>query len=74
MSFAKVITSYEPVADEYYDEQRHPTCQNFGELSSRFFRFRLRKLVHSAGTALEIGTSKSVLAEIFEQNIFPCHV
>jgi SAM-dependent methyltransferase len=56
-------SSYEDVAAEYYDSERHPTCANFREAS----RLLLRAwLVGKRNTRLcEIGAGKSVVAEIF---------
>ena len=53
---------YDLVAAEYYDTVRHPTCQNFGELSERFLRQRAEALASREGWTLEIGAGRSVVA------------
>src|SRR5580658_7644900 len=62
-------SSYEDVAAEYYDSERHPTCANFRGAS----RLLLRTwLVGKRNTRLcEIGAGKSVVAEILSDLGYP---
>ena len=71
MSFAKIIAPYDALASEYYDAQLHPTCANFGELSSQFLSTHIRKHAISTRAALEVGAGNSILAEVFEKERVP---
>jgi SAM-dependent methyltransferase len=62
------VVSYELVAQEYYDPERHPTCANFREASRLLFRPWLslvpnRKLI----CEVAVGAGKSLLAEILSE-------
>jgi Methyltransferase domain len=71
MNYSMVLTPYEAVADEYYDDESHPTCRNFGELSSKFLYPRIRQLAHSSKRALEVGAGESILADVFDRERLP---
>ncbi len=71
MSFTKIVPPYDALASEYYDAQLHPTCANCGELSSRFLSTHFGKHAISTRSALEVGTGKSILAEVFEKECIP---
>lgn len=58
--------SYELVAQEYYDPERHPTCANFREASRLLFR-RWLSLVPNQKLICEVGAGKSLLAEILTE-------
>jgi SAM-dependent methyltransferase len=58
-----VASSYELVAREYYDPERHPTCANFREASRIIFQ-RLLGLVSDHLSVCEVGAGKSLLAEL----------
>ncbi len=61
-------TSYELVAQEYYDRERHPTCANFRDASHILFRKWLNLFV-TCEHICEVGAGKSLLAEIlFEEH------
>jgi len=55
--------SYELVAQEYYDRERHPTCANFREASRLLFRRWLSR-VPNQKLICEVGAGKSLIAEI----------
>jgi 2-polyprenyl-3-methyl-5-hydroxy-6-metoxy-1,4-benzoquinol methylase len=60
--------SYDCVAEEYYDSERHPTCDNFGELSERFI---VPRLCHDAESRkqmiLEVGAGRSIVARFMAE-------
>src|SRR5216683_2735662 len=60
------VASYELVAQEYYDAERHPTCANFREASRLLFR-RWLSLVPNRKLICELGAGKSLLAEILTE-------
>ena len=60
------VASYELVAREYYDAQRHPTCANFRDGSRILFR-RWLKFFDSRSQICEIGAGKSLLAEVLSE-------
>jgi SAM-dependent methyltransferase len=61
---ASVQQSYDSVADEYYDPERHPTCFNFGELSGRFILPRLAHNLAARKAVLEVGAGRSIIAPV----------
>lgn len=65
------LGSYEQVAGEYYDFDRHPTCANFREAS----RSLLETLVPDLppAQACEVGCGDSLLASIFVQRDYELH-
>ena len=71
MNCLNLVPSYQLVADEYYDDSRHPTCVNFGELSTLFLDERLRRLAPYSCKALDVGAGRSILARIFEEQNLP---
>ncbi len=62
--------SYELVANEYYDSDRHPTCANFREASRILLRKWLLPLT-SSWRVCEIGAGKSITAEILSEEKRP---
>jgi SAM-dependent methyltransferase len=61
-----IASSYELVAMEYYDPERHPTCANFRE-ASRIVLRRMPSLVSGHLNICEVGPGKSLLAEVLAQ-------
>lgn len=55
--------TYESVANEYYDEGRHPTCANFRTASQVFVEDWLPDLARG-DRMLEVGAGRSLLAEL----------
>ncbi len=61
--------SYDDLALEYYDAERHPTCANFREASRLLLRSWLRPFDPGTGTMVEVGAGMSLVAELaVEQN------
>jgi SAM-dependent methyltransferase len=60
-------TSYEQLASEYYDAERHPTCANFREASAIILREWLRRLLPPQGLVCEVGAGKSLAAELLDE-------
>src|SRR6478609_1081030 len=56
------LASYEDIALEYYDDQRHPTCRDLRELSKKFLVPHLRAALPKSGSLVEIGPGTSILA------------
>ncbi len=71
MNYLDTGSSYDAVAEEYYDVSRHLTCYNFGCLSYQFLYPRIQSVAHRTQSALEIGAGKSIVSAIFEENHFP---
>ncbi len=65
------FAEYDPIAAEYYDAVRHPTCANFGELSILFLEPRIQKLASNCQRVVEVGAGRSVAAPILHQNGVP---
>lgn len=59
--------SYEQIAAEYYDPQRHPTCANFREASAIILRGWLRRFPAQPGLICEAGAGKSLVAELLAE-------
>ncbi len=59
----ETLGTYEDLAQEYYDESRHPTCANFRQASAILFRKWLPKLPSHSRWSCEIGPGKSLVAE-----------
>jgi SAM-dependent methyltransferase len=59
--------SYSPLADEYYDERRHPTCANFRCASLIILRRWLPRLLKRLERACELGAGRSLLAEVLKE-------
>jgi SAM-dependent methyltransferase len=55
---------YDEVANEYYSEKLHPTCANFGELSSRFLVPQIEAIASQFDTFVEVGAGRSIVAPI----------
>ena len=55
--------SYDDLADEYYDAQRHPTCANFRDGSVSLFESWFSTEVEDE-SQWDIGAGESVLAEV----------
>lgn len=62
------LSTYAAVASEYYDAARHPTCANFREASSLYIRSRLFQVFEPASRICEVGTGKSLVAELCEES------
>lgn len=76
MKSEQVITearpaSYEELASEYYNPQRHPTCANFREASALLLRGWLRKYGAGDGGRCEVGAGDSLLAELLAEGGWP---
>jgi SAM-dependent methyltransferase len=65
------LSTYNDIADEYYDAVRHPTCANFFELSAGFLVPRIQKYAPAAKTILEVGAGRSLVAPIMAAKNFP---
>lgn len=63
--------TYEDLASEYYDEDRHPTCANFREGSSRLLCDWLRTHRVEQAWLGEVGPGKSVVAELLAADDVP---
>jgi SAM-dependent methyltransferase len=61
------ITSYDDVASEYYDSNRHPTCANFSELSQAFLAPRVLSWVLQDANILEVGSGRSSVAPLLSE-------
>jgi hypothetical protein len=57
------FSSYDAVANEYYDPTRHPTCANFRELSRVYISPHLLSRVEQ-GFIVEVGAGRSMVAEL----------
>ncbi len=69
----QLFSSYDPVAEEYYDSEKHPTCANFRYLSERFFLENfdaIRLGVDFERPIIETGCGKSIIAPVAEDH-FP---
>jgi ubiquinone/menaquinone biosynthesis C-methylase UbiE len=64
---AVAAASYQAVAPEYYDLDRHPTCANFRDASVQGLRPWLRRYCTSDARILEVGAGKSVLLEYLNE-------
>jgi SAM-dependent methyltransferase len=56
--------TYCVLADEYYDQTRHPTCANFRYASAILLRRWLPRLLKRVKRACEVGAGGSILAEV----------
>jgi SAM-dependent methyltransferase len=59
------VSSYDEVADEYYDRKRHPTCSNFNYLSRLYIGSKLSGL-DAASTVVEVGAGDSSVAPLIQ--------
>jgi len=57
-----VASSYELVAQEYYDSDRHPTCANFREASNLLLR-KCHDIICVSHAICEVGPGRSLIAE-----------
>jgi SAM-dependent methyltransferase len=57
------VSPYDMLAEEYYDERRHPTCANFRQASFVLLRRWLAD-VDVASSILEVGAGRSAIGEI----------
>jgi SAM-dependent methyltransferase len=64
-------STYDVIAAEYYDSDRHPTCANFGELSTKFLHPNIIKYLRLATRVLEVGAGRSVVAPIMAAQMLP---
>jgi SAM-dependent methyltransferase len=59
------LARYDVLAEEYYDERRHPTCANFREASARILESWLERFpIDQDGLSFEVGAGDSLLAEL----------
>ena len=58
------VSTYEQIAEEYYDEFLHPTCKDLGKLSACLLNPLIERWFPTAGHLLEIGAGESTLAPI----------
>ncbi|PTS75002.1 hypothetical protein DBR17_16310 [Sphingomonas sp. HMWF008] len=56
------IAHYADIADEYYDEERHPTCASLRELSRAFLLQQVAAFSGKEQNLIEVGVGKSLLA------------
>ncbi|MBV9439138.1 MAG: methyltransferase domain-containing protein [Candidatus Eremiobacteraeota bacterium] len=61
-------SAYEELAGEYYDPVRHPTCANFRMASGIALRRALQKKGPLVGSACEVGSGDSLLAQILSES------
>lgn len=61
------ISTYDDVAAEYYDPQRHPTCADFSQLSNAFLVPRILSFDFRDTRILEVGAGRSTVAPIMHQ-------
>ena len=57
------VATYDVIAQEYYDAQRHPTCSNLNHLSRVYLQRHLNALAHRQ-PVLETGAGDSAVAEL----------
>lgn len=65
------LGSYDEIAHEYYDPERHPTCANLGEASlvlAHRWLSHLSSDVHR-GPLCEVGAGKSLLGELLRDSV-----
>jgi SAM-dependent methyltransferase len=62
-----VAATYEDLAGEYYDADRHPTCANFREASGLLTDAWLLADAKHARTFCEVGCGKSLMAETLQR-------
>jgi len=62
------LSDYEPIAPEYYDPIRHPTCADFRDASAALLRSTLETLRPSPGSYCEVGCGDSLLCELLERS------
>jgi SAM-dependent methyltransferase len=65
------LGSYADLAAEYYDASRHPTCANFREASAVFLAEELATFSASGGLVAEIGSGRSLFAELMGAATLP---
>ena len=65
------LSTYDDVANEYYDAVRHPTCANFSELSAVFLGPRIQKYASAAIAILEVGAGRSIVAPFIAASGMP---
>jgi ubiquinone/menaquinone biosynthesis C-methylase UbiE len=61
---------YAPIAGEYYDSRKHPTCSNFRAASSIYLKEAL-EYVQLGSAVLDIGAGCSLAAEILSERNKP---
>jgi SAM-dependent methyltransferase len=59
--------TYDDIANEYYDERRHPTCANFFELSRTYIAHQLNTHEIADKVILEVGCGRSIAAPIIAE-------
>jgi len=63
----EVLSTYEEIAPEYYDSDRHPTCANFRAASHQSLLKFLRSADVNGKIVCEVGPGKSLLAEVLAE-------
>jgi SAM-dependent methyltransferase len=61
------LSSYEDIADEYYDAARHPTCASLRELSAQYLAPRIARCCDRKQFLVEVGAGQSMLAPIWAE-------
>lgn len=56
------VGTYDEIAEEYYDSERHPTSANLRAASCMFLRRHKHVVAHCAGRVCELGAGRSVFA------------
>ena len=56
--------AYAPLAEEYYDPQRHPTCANFRTASTLLLRRMLARLTVNGAAVCEVGAGRSIVPDL----------
>ncbi len=67
-------STYDDLADEYYDREIHPTCDNFRQISKKLIFSALQECGHLEGAILEIGAGRSVVCELHDDFGIPRHL
>jgi SAM-dependent methyltransferase len=57
-------TAYEPLAHEYYDNERHPTCNAFRHANELLLMDSLVPAMSPGSVLLEIGAGQSLMGEV----------
>jgi SAM-dependent methyltransferase len=65
------VSSYDPIAAEYYDPAKHPTCADFRDATAALLDEFLSPIAAAPLPCLEIGAGKSLLAEAFQARGWP---
>ena len=58
------VHAYGPLAGEYYDAQRHPTCANFRAGSTLLLRRMLARVTVDRAAVCEVGAGRSIVPDL----------